>query len=120
MKYRKIVGLSSFFYSLVHLINFIILDMELDLMFALEETFDKPFIYLGMIGFILLLFMAITSTKRLFKKFVKYHKVIYIALALTTIHFVMAQKALTIALWGFIILIGIIGGLKIKYYTSLN
>lgn len=114
MRYRKIIGLSSFFYALLHFINFILLDMELDLIFALEETLDKPFIYLGMIAFLLTLFMAITSTKSLFKKYVKYHKVIYISLVLTTVHFIMAQKALSEIQWVFLGVMCIIGFLKIK------
>lgn len=114
MRYRKIIGLSSFFYALLHFINFILLDMELDLIFALEETLDKPFIYLGMIAFLLTLFMAITSTKNLFKKYVKYHKVIYISLVLTTVHFIMAQKALSEIQWVFLGVMCIIGFLKIK------
>lgn len=96
IKYRAFVGLFSFYYALLHLLNFIILDMEIDLVFAFEESLDKPFIYLGMISFFILLFMAITSTKNLFKKYNQYHKAIYIALILATIHFIMAQKSLSI------------------------
>lgn len=97
IKYRAMIGLYGFYYAFLHVLNFFILDMEMDLLFALEETFDKPFIYLGMIAFLILLFMAITSTKKLFKKYNKYHKSLYLALILLTIHFIMAQKSLSIA-----------------------
>lgn len=69
IKYRRTVGLFSFFYALLHMLNFIILDMELDLEFAIQETLDKPFIYLGMSAFFILLFMAITSLKNYFPSF---------------------------------------------------
>ncbi len=114
MRYRKDIGLSSFFYALLHLLNFFILDMELDITFAFQETLDKPFIYLGMTAFLLILFMAITSTKELFKRFVKYHKVIYVALILTTTHFIMAQKALSITQWWILGIFGLIGVFKVK------
>jgi len=94
LKYRKSLGLISFFYALLHFLCFIVFDMELDLIFALEESFDKPFIYLGIIAFISLLYMAITSTKKLFKKHNKYHKVIYISSILILVHFYMSQKSL--------------------------
>lgn len=102
MKYRRMIGLYGFFYALLHMLNFLILDAELDLPFAFEETLDKPFIYLGMIAFFSLLFMAVTSTKSLFKRFNKYHQVIYVALILGTIHFIMAQKSLSVLQWTYL------------------
>lgn len=96
MKYRRLIGLFGFFYAFLHLINFVIFDAELDLAFIVEETLDKPFIYLGMTAFFILLFMTFTSSKKLFKKYKSYHQLIYLALILITIHFVMAQKSITI------------------------
>lgn len=94
IKYRKIVGLYGFFYALLHLLNFIGFDAQFDVLFIFEETIDKPFIYLGMIAFFIVLFMALTSSKTLFRKFNKFHKLIYIALVLIIIHWLMAQKSL--------------------------
>ncbi len=120
ISYRKMIGLVGFYYVFLHLLNFLILDMELDLPFAFEETLDKPFIYLGMISFILVLFMAITSFGKLFKLYFKYHKVIYVALILATIHFVLAQKSLSIPQMGYLALIFIIGFYKLKQRVKLN
>lgn len=119
IKYRRMIGLYGFFYALLHMLNFIILDMELDIMFAIEETLDKPFIYLGMISFILLLFMSITSVKRLYKKYNKYHKVLYVVLLLTTIHFIMAQKSLSIPQYFYVLMILAIAYAKITQYKKL-
>lgn len=96
MKYRRMIGLFGFFYAFLHLLNFYVLDAELDFSFVIKETLDKPFVYLGMIAFMILLFMAITSTKELYRKYNKYHKLVYLALLLITIHFIMAQKSLSI------------------------
>ena len=105
MKYRKLIGLYGFFYAFLHFLNFFILDAELDLSFVIKETLDKPFIYLGMIAFFILIFMAITSTKKLYRKYNNYHKFIYLALILVTIHFVMAQKSLTLLQFSYILII---------------
>jgi len=96
MKYRRSIGLFGFFYSLLHLLNFVVFDAGFDFEFIIKETIDKPFIYLGMIAFLILLFMTITSTKKLFKRFKNYHQFIYLALIAITIHFVMAQKSINI------------------------
>lgn len=105
IKYRKLIGLFGFFYGLLHLLNFVVFDAELDFLFIIEETIDKPFIYLGMIAFFILLFMAGTSTKKLFRKYNKYHKSVYLALILITIHWVMAQKSISILQFGYILAI---------------
>lgn len=117
VKYRAVIGLMGFYYTFLHFLNFIILDMELDFLFALKESLDKPFVYLGLIAFFVILFMAITSTTELFKKYNKYHKFLYLALILITIHFVMAQKSLSILQWislSIIFLIGFFKALQLK------
>lgn len=113
IKYRKEVGLLGFFYALLHLLNFVVLDASFDLDFIFKETLEKPFIYLGMIAFFIVLFMAITSTKQLFRKYNKYHKFIYLALILITIHWIMAQKSINISQYVYIVIILLIGFSKL-------
>lgn len=119
VRYRRMIGLFSFFYALLHMSNFLILDMELDLIHAVDETLKKPFVYLGMTAFLILLFMAITSLRVLFAKYFKYHKVIYIAILLATIHFAMAQKALTMWQWVLLGALTLFGTLKILQRTKI-
>lgn len=66
-----------------------------------------------MIAFFILLFMAITSTKALFRKYNKYHKLVYLALILITIHWIMAQKSINITQFIYIGIILIIGYYKL-------
>lgn len=120
MKYRKEIGLLGFFYTLLHLLNFVILDAELDFEFVIKETFDKPFIYLGMIAFSIVLFMAITSTKTLYRKYNKYHKFVYLALILVTIHWIMAQKAISILQFTYLLGILVIGYYKLLQQINNN
>jgi methionine sulfoxide reductase heme-binding subunit len=120
IKYRKEIGLIGFFYVLLHLLNFIVLDAQFDFEFVIKETLDKPFIYLGMIAFFIVLFMAITSTKNLFKKYNKYHKFIYLALILITIHWIMAQKAISILQFIYILTILVIGYYKLLQQIVKN
>ena len=113
IKYRKEIGLLGFFYAFLHLLNFIVFDASFDFEFILKESFEKPFIYLGMFAFFILLFMAITSTKQLFRKYNKYHKLVYLSLILITIHWIMAQKAISILQFSYIAIILIIGYYKL-------
>lgn len=105
LKYRRMIGLFAFFYAFLHFLNFFVFDAELDVDFVIKESLDKPFVYLGMISFSILIFMAITSIRSLYKKYSKYHRLIYIVLILITTHFVMAQKALSIEQWFYLFII---------------
>lgn len=105
IRYRKMLGLFAFFYALLHFLTFFVLDAQFDLLFVAKETLGKPFVYLGMISFIMLFFMAITSRKKLFAKFSRYHKVVYLALILAVIHASMAQKVLSYLEYIFIVLV---------------
>ena len=120
MKYRKEIGLLGFFYAFLHLTNFVVFDASFDFEFILKETVEKPFIYLGMIAFFVLLFMAITSTKQLFRKYNKYHKLVYLSLILITIHWIMAQKAISILQFIYILAIIIIGYYKLIQQIGKN
>lgn len=113
MKYRKMVGLFAFFYAFLHFLNFYVLDAGFDFSFVLKETLDKPFVYLGMIAFVILFFMAVTSTKKLFRKFNRWHKLVYLSLVLVTIHSSMAQKVLSSLEYTFIVVTCILLGYRI-------
>ncbi|HIP30677.1 MAG TPA: ferric reductase [Sulfurospirillum arcachonense] len=112
LKYRRMIGLFACFYALLHFLNFYILDAQLDFSFVVKETLDKPFVYLGMISFVILFFMALTSTKKLFAKFNKWHKLVYVVLVLVVIHASMAQKVLSSLEYSFIFIAIILLGYR--------
>lgn len=122
LKYRRLVGLFAFFYAFLHFLTFFILDAEFDISFVIKETLDKPFIYLGMISFVILTFMAITSTKKLFSKVKKWHQLVYIVLILVTIHESMAQKVLSSLEYTFIACTCILLGYRLykKFGSTLQ
>lgn len=114
MSYRRQIGLFAFFYAFLHLSNFIVLDAQFDMNFVIKESLDKPFIYLGMSAFFILLFMAVTSVPKWYAQYYPYHKAIYVVLLLVTIHFIMAQKSLSQAQYGYLFVIAIIAFFKVK------
>ncbi len=120
MRYRRFVGLFTFFYAFLHFLNFFILDAELNPLFVVKETIDKPFVYLGVISFVILLFMSITSTKKLFKKYNKWHKLVYIVLILVTIHASMAQKVLSRYEYFYIVMAVILIGYRLFLIKGIS
>lgn len=97
IKTRRLLGLYCFFYACLHIFSFFALDLLFSLSLFFEELLKRPYIYLGMAGFVLLLLMAITSIMLLRKKMGKYwqqlHNSIYICAFLVIIHFYWSLKS---------------------------
>jgi len=115
IRYRKMLGLFTFFYALLHFLNFVIFGTQFDLALVVKETYEKPFVYLGMISFAILLFMSITSTKKGFARFHRWHRLVYIVLILVVIHASMAQKVLSFNEYAYILMAIILLGFRIPF-----
>lgn len=96
LKYRRLMGLFAFFYALVHALLFIGVDQQFDFAGVNHEVLSKPFIAFGMGAFLILLLMALTSSKKLFAKFKSWHKLVYIAVVLIAVHYLMSHKTITL------------------------
>ncbi|MDD5716412.1 MAG: ferric reductase-like transmembrane domain-containing protein [Sulfuricurvum sp.] len=95
LKYRRFLGLFAFFYALIHALLFIAVDQQFDLAATAHEVITKPFIAFGMGAFAILLLMALTSTRKLYPKFRGWHKLVYFAVVLIAVHFLMSHKTVT-------------------------
>ena len=96
LKYRRLLGLFAFFYALVHALLFIGVDQQFDVFGVQHEVITKPFIAFGMGAFLIVLLMALTSTKKFYAKFRSWHKLVYIAVVLIAVHYLMSHKTITI------------------------
>ena len=102
LPYRKTIGLLSFVYALLHVSIFVVFDSEFDVVTIFEKSLKKPFIYVGLITFTIVLLMAVTSTKKLFTRFSTYHKAVYLALILALLHSFWAQKVAGVFEYGIV------------------
>ncbi|MAV44528.1 MAG: sulfoxide reductase heme-binding subunit YedZ [Euryarchaeota archaeon] len=98
IRFRRAFGLMSFFYIILHFSTWLLLDMQLRWVEIAESLTRKPFIVFGMMGFLLLIPLAATSNnysmKRLGKYWPKLHKLIYAAIILGGVHYLMMEKTL--------------------------
>ncbi len=94
--YRRMLGLFSFFYILLHFTVYAVLDQGLDLAAVAEDIIERPYITLGVTGLLLLLPLAATSTRgmmrRLGKRWQKLHRLIYVIAVLGVWHFYWQVK----------------------------
>lgn len=98
IKLRRMVGLFAFFYGSVHLITYSIFDKSLDLPAIVEDVWNRPFIAFGMTALLILLPLAVTSTKGMIKRlggknWQRLHRLVYAAAILGVVHFFLIQKS---------------------------
>lgn len=97
IKIRRLLGLYGFFYALCHLANFIVFELQFDWSLFLSEVFKRPYITLGMVAFLLLFSLAITSISRIKRKMGKkwqsLHNYSYAIILLVSIHFYWSVKS---------------------------
>ncbi len=94
---RRPLGLFAFFYVCLHLLSYVGLDQTFSWHYILEDVVKRPFITVGMAAFVLLLPLAVTSTRgwirRLGRRWTLLHMLIYPAAILGAIHFYWKVKA---------------------------
>jgi sulfoxide reductase heme-binding subunit YedZ len=96
-KARRLVGLFAFFYVSLHFLVWLGLDQFFAWGFIGEDIAERPFILVGFTAFVLLIPLALTSTKgwirRLGRRWTQLHKLVYVAAVLGIVHFYWATKA---------------------------
>ena len=95
-KYRRMLGLFTFFYACVHLSLWFV-DWWFDWPAMWDEIVKHKYILIGMTTFLLLVPLAITSTngwvRRLGgKRWARLHRLVYVAAVTGTIHYLWAVK----------------------------
>ena len=94
---RRMLGLFAFFYACLHLFTWAVIDKFFDVQTMVQDVFERPFITIGMATFLLLLPLAITSTKRMIRRlgrrWQQLHRLVYVAATTAVIHFWWGVKA---------------------------
>lgn len=97
VRLRRMVGLFSFYYACVHMLTYLWFDQFFDLQEIWTDIMKRPYITIGMLAFLLLIPLAVTSTRkmmrRLGKRWQQLHRMIYLIAPLGVLHFFMLVKA---------------------------
>ncbi len=91
LRFRRMLGLFTFFYVLMHFLSWLILDQSLLLSAIAEDLTERPFITIGFTAFVLLTAMAVTSTngirRRMGRRWQKLHYSVYVVGLLGVWHY---------------------------------
>ena len=99
LKYRRALGLIAFTYIVMHLLVWVVLDVQsIERVWA--DILKRPYITIGMLALLLMVPLAATSNnmsvRRLGKRWTALHKLTYPAVLLGAVHWVMLSKGFQI------------------------
>jgi len=96
-KYRRMLGLFAFFYACLHLTVYLWIDQSFWWGEIAADILKRPYITVGFAAFLILLPLALTSTRammrRLGRRWGVLHQGIYIAALLGCLHFLWLTRA---------------------------
>ncbi len=97
VRFRRALGLLVFFYVALHLLTWLVLDMNVLWGQILRDIAKRPYITIGMAGFAVMLPLALTSNDWSIRRlgplrWRRLHRLTYLAILLGGVHFVMVRK----------------------------
>jgi sulfoxide reductase heme-binding subunit YedZ len=98
LRYRRALGLLTFYYVLLHLGVWLILDQGLDPHAIVRDILRRPYITIGMLSFAIMVPLALTSNNPSVRwlgapAWNRLHRLVYFAAAAAAVHFVMVVKS---------------------------
>lgn len=97
---RRPIGLWCFAWATLHLTSYALLELGLShLSLLVSEIFSRPYLMLGIVSWIILLALALTSTQAMMRKlgsrWQKLHNTLYLVAILAPIHYIWSVKTLS-------------------------
>jgi methionine sulfoxide reductase heme-binding subunit len=97
IRVRRLIGLTAFWYAVLHFLSYLVFDQSLSVPDITADIAKHPWVLFGFAAFLMLLPLAITSTKgwvrRLGgKRWQRLHRLVYPATAAGIVHYVWLVK----------------------------
>ncbi len=97
LKFRRMLGLYAFFYACIHLASFGHFYVGWTLPILLEELIERPYITAGFLAWLLMLPLALTSTRRMQRRlgrnWLYLHRLIYPAAVISCLHLLWQARS---------------------------
>ena len=98
IRYRRMLGLFAFFYGFLHFLTYAWLDQFFSVPDILQDVYKRPFITVGFLGFVAMVPLAVTSTKKWIvrlggKRWQLLHRLTYVSAIAGVVHYLWLVKA---------------------------
>ena len=122
IKFRRMLGLFTFFYASIHMLSYVGLDYRFDFEPLINDVLKKKFIFIGFSAWLLLIPLAVTSSERMVRllkqNWKKIHRLIYIIGIFGVLHYIWLSKTIFFKPLIFLILLIILLLFRIKITKS--
>jgi len=122
IKFRRMLGLFTFFYASIHMLSYVGLDYRFDFEPLIDDVLKKKFVFIGFSAWLLMVPLAITSSNKMVKllkqNWKKLHKLIYIISVFGVLHFIWLSKTIYFKPLIFLIILIILMLFRIKFSKS--
>ena len=124
IKFRRMLGLFTFFYASIHMLSYVGLDYRFDFEPLINDVLKKKFIFIGFSAWLLLIPLAITSSERMVRllkqNWKKIHRLIYIIGIFGVLHYIWLSKTIFFKPLIFLILLIILLLFRIQITKSVS
>jgi len=118
IRFRRAIGLTAFLYVSAHLTVWLVLDLQ-SFARVWSDIVKRPYITIGMLGFALLIPLAVTSNDWFVRKlgpvWRRLHRLVYVVAVLGALHFIMLVKGFQIEPLIYLALVLILLATRIKW-----
>jgi methionine sulfoxide reductase heme-binding subunit len=98
IRYRRMLGLFAFFYAVLHVATFVVLDHFFDFGRIVADVLKRPYITAGSIAFLTMVPLALTSTqgwiRRLGRRWQLLHRLVYVSAVAAAVHYLWKVKVM--------------------------
>ena len=124
IKFRRMLGLFTFFYASIHMLSYVGLDYRFDFEPLINDVLKKKFIFIGFSAWLLLIPLAVTSSERMVRllkqNWKKIHRLIYIIGIFGVLHYIWLSKTIFFKPLIFLIVLIILLLFRIKITRSAS
>jgi sulfoxide reductase heme-binding subunit YedZ len=97
IRVRRLIGLTAFWYALIHFASYLVFDHSLSVPDIAEDIVEHPWVLVGFAAFLMLVPLAVTSTKGWVRRlggkgWQRLHRLVYFATAAGLIHYFWLVK----------------------------
>ena len=119
IKFRRMLGLFTFFYASIHMLSYVGLDYRFDFEPLINDVLKKKFIFIGFSAWLLLIPLAVTSSEKMVRllkqNWKKLHKLIYVIAILGSLHFIWLSKTIYFKPLFYFVLITVLLAIRINF-----
>lgn len=119
ISFRRMLGLFAFFYAILHLAVWTVFDHYFTLSTMVEDVVKRPFITAGTVSLLLMVPLALTSTKwairRLGRRWQLLHRLVYVSAAAAVLHFIWKEKLIITETLVYAAILAVLLGLRVFF-----